>query len=674
MSEHSPTKTYRSPPYRKVRAFAFDPGISRKIETFGINEVTMRVPWDTSPDDYLQKKAGQKDSQQKIGPGPVDSYLEVVDFDPASRVFYHPVDLMDPHLLAQDGLPPSEGNPQFHQQMVYAVARTTIGHFESALGRRILWSPRWTKVDEEYREEYIPRLRIYPHAFRDANAYYNRDKKALLFGYFPAPSADSGCTMPGETIFTCLSHDIIAHETTHAIIDGLHPRFFEPSNADVPALHEALADVVALFQHFTYPEVLKHQIARTRGDLEKQNMLGELAYQFGHAIGLYGALRDAIGGYDKDHKWIPGKPDPEKIRTTIECHDRGSIFVAAIFDAYLAIYTSRIRDLIRIASGGTGILPEGEIHPDLVNRLSQEAAKTARHMLQMCIRALDYSPCVDPEIGDYLRALITADRDLVNDDPHNYRLAVIEAFRQWGMYPRDVWNLSIDSLAWPHPDPSQQIQFRSLFNDTDWMKEIVSDWDTKKDRKKIQETAKNARRHLQEIFMRSESVEAAEAAGLLMKNPSPSVYLKGNRPAVEVHSIRPARRTGPDFQNSLELVIEVTQRRRGYLDPNKQAEVDSDTTNAKPPRPDFILRGGCTLIVDPLSGEVRYCISKSIMDGERLNRMRDFIHNSFTGSLYATYFGNPYLEYYQQRVDEARAGEPSVNLFALHNQLYRREA
>jgi serine/threonine protein kinase len=38
--------------------------------------------------------------------------------------------LDDPDVLAQDGLAPSEGNPQFHQQMAYAVAMTTIRNFE----------------------------------------------------------------------------------------------------------------------------------------------------------------------------------------------------------------------------------------------------------------------------------------------------------------------------------------------------------------------------------------------------------------------------------------------------------------------------------------------------------------------------------------------------------------
>ena len=35
-------------------------------------------------------------------------------------------------------------------------------------------------------EPFVRRLRIYAHALRERNAYYSPDKKALLFGYFPA--------------------------------------------------------------------------------------------------------------------------------------------------------------------------------------------------------------------------------------------------------------------------------------------------------------------------------------------------------------------------------------------------------------------------------------------------------------------------------------------------------
>ncbi len=113
----------------------------------------------------------------------------------------------------------------------------------------------------------MPRLRIYPHAMREANAFYNPQKKALMFGYFTATDQNPGTHLAGGTVFACLSHDIIAHETTHAILDGIHRRFMENTHPDALAFHEAFADIVALFQHFSFPEVLRHQIAKTRGDL-----------------------------------------------------------------------------------------------------------------------------------------------------------------------------------------------------------------------------------------------------------------------------------------------------------------------------------------------------------------------------------------------------------------------
>ena len=61
-------------------------------------------------------------------------------------------------------------------------------------------------------------------------------------------------------------------------------------------------------------------------------------------------------------------------------------------------------DLRRIATKGTGILPEGDIHPDLAKRFADEAVKAAGRVLTICIRAIDYLPPVDITFGDYLRA------------------------------------------------------------------------------------------------------------------------------------------------------------------------------------------------------------------------------------------------------------------------------
>ncbi len=434
-----------TPNIRRLRGYSFDPSLSVQLETALVNEAVFKVRW-----------------EKKLEKGPVGEYVEVVDYDPASQCFYAPVDLDDPYVLAQDGLMPSESNPQFHQQMVYAVTMTTIQNFERALGRRALWSSYRRGKERDF----LQRLRIYPHALRQANAYYSPDKKALLFGYFPASSSAPGDHIPNGIVFTCLSHDIIAHETTHALLDGMHRRFIENSHRDTLAFHEAFADIVALFQHFSFPEVLRQQIAKTRGDLASQSLLGQLAQQFGKAIGHYGALRDAIGKYDeKEEKWTPHKPDPTEYQTVLEPHARGAILVAAVFEAFLSIYKCRITDLLRIASNGTGVLTPGELHPDLVNRLADEASKSAQHVLNMCIRALDYCPPVDISFGDYLRAIITADMDLYCEDELGYRIAFIEAFRRRGIYPRNIRTLSEESLSWETVhEEDQQVVFQFLAN------------------------------------------------------------------------------------------------------------------------------------------------------------------------------------------------------------------
>lgn len=596
------------PRERRLRVFAFDPSVGVQLETAGINEVTLAVPWerDDSGKDILQ-------------PGPVGEYVEVIDHDPASGAFYQPIDLNDSAIVAQDGLPPSESNPQFHQQMVYAVTMRTIRNFERALGRLALWSPHRGQVDERWTEEYVPRLRIHPHALREANAYYSPDKKALLFGYFPAAVGTEGTRATPLNVFTCLSHDIVAHEVTHALLDGIHRRFNESSNLDVLAFHEAFADIVALFQHFSLPDVLRHQIAATRGDLASQNRLGELAQQFGQAIGKRGALRSAIGEVDEDTgTWRPREPDPDDYARLTEPHERGSILVAAVFDAFLTMYKGRVADLLRIASEGTGVLPAGQLHPDLVDRLAEEAAASAQHVLDMCIRALDYCPPVDITFGDYLRAIVTADFEFDPvDDQHN-RVAFAEAFRRYGIVPDKVRTLSVDGLLWRSaadaPDEDENVVIGLVKN---WAADIGS-W--------------NLSRSRQELFELMRAKRAELHAYLESKLDLDSAVLSGIDPNLkfEVHSIRPSMRVDWNEQSRLQWVIELTQRIPQYLD-----EAASHNGAA----PDYYFRGGCTLLADAETGKVRYSIKKPLNE-ERQRRLRRYLVEEGNESLAATYFGD----------------------------------
>jgi Subtilase family len=584
-----------TPVKRSLQVFAFDPLAGLKLETVDLNNTTIDVRW------------------EDLKPGPVGDYLEVVDVDPATGVCYAPVDLNHPLPLSQAGLSPSESDPQFHQQMVYAVAMKTISHFEHALGRVALWAPRIVKEKGEVKSYYVPRLRIYPHALREANSFYSPEKAAVLFGYFPASESNPGQNLPGQTVFCCLSHDIVAHETTHALLDGLHRRFREPTNVDVLAFHEAFSDIVALFQHFTVPEALRHQIAKTRGDLSQQNLLGELAQQFGQGIGQYGALRSAIGDFDKSGKWAPAQPSNEDYQSVTEAHLRGAILVAAVFDAFLKIYQKRTVDLVRLATGGTGVLPEGEIPHILIERLAREASKTASHVLNMCIRALDYCPPMDITFGEYIRALITADYDLVPDDDLGYRVAFTEAFRRRGIYPQLVRSLSTESVRWASPELDLNID--------EVLEKMSLTWDLHANRRGAYQSSTQNAAIFHDWLKNKVTDDQALSLGFYRSRKEMTVGNEtGTLSSFEVHSVRPVRRVGPDGQQQLDLVVEITQTWR-------PARRLGDK-----------YRGGSTLIIGLEDRRVRYTIRKRVAHADRIGTQQSFRLSMMGSSIRSNYF------------------------------------
>ncbi|MGY2996898.1 hypothetical protein [Mesorhizobium sp. URHB0026] len=614
-------RSYPPPALRHLQVYAFDPQASTRLESASFNVAVISLPWE------------QEELDELLAPGPVNSYLEVIDIDPVSDQFYDPIDLNDPFLLAQDGLRPSEGDPRFHQQMVFAVAMKTIRAFERALGRVVLWSPTWNQTTASY--EPVERLRIYPHALREPNAYYSPDKKALLFGYFRSSARDTGANW----VFTALSHDVVAHETTHAILDGLHRRYTEATSVDSLAFHEAFADIVALLSHFTLSEAVYNEISVNGGSLDERTLMSGLAKQFGAAVGRAGALREAI-----DDK-IDGLPDPTLLQSLVEPHDRGAVLVAAIFDAFLTIYSRRTADLLRIANVTLEKGVRHDLHPDLAARLTREAVKSADHVLRMCIRSLDYLPPVDVRFGEFLRALITADFDLVPDDPYGYRLAVIEAFRRRGIVPSGCLSLAVDSLVWERPDDDLSV---------DDIKGL--DLEARFKRSEATALAESNRKIFASWFYGTDPNDEKwqQACGVIFNEklrecgPLPTVSRWPDRndgrtrkyPAVDVHSVRTTRRAGPDGQDIRQLIVEVSQRRRGFFKVVDQESQDADT-GGEIRAQDFVFRGGATLIFDLRNRKLRYAIRKRIDDGDRLAEQREFLdqHRNL-GALGAAYGDN----------------------------------
>ncbi|MBV6272579.1 hypothetical protein KVP09_06570 [Alcaligenaceae bacterium CGII-47] len=357
---------------------------------------------------------------EPIHPGPCGARIKVVDYDASRDRLYLP--RRGGYESARAWADPFAGesdatllaDPTFHQQNVYAIAMQVIGAFETALGRRVNFGFSGHQ------------LHIAPHAFADANAYYSREDRSLSFGYFPIGKM--------QTVYTCLSHDVVAHETTHALLDGLRPRYIDPSSADQAGFHEGFADLVALLSVLSQGRLIEAvfesakifnngrklvDLAQIDAQFLKQSALLGLAEQMSNVIpnGVATALRRSVL-LTPNRRWL-SDPDYE------EPHQRGEILVAAIMNAFLTVWSERIRALL---STGGGLIDGG--------RVIEEGATGAQHLLTMCLRALDYAPPTDLQFGDFLSALLTADRETVPDDSkYGYRDKVRAQFALWGVNP-----------------------------------------------------------------------------------------------------------------------------------------------------------------------------------------------------------------------------------------------
>lgn len=541
---------------------------------------------------------------EELKRGPIGERLEVVDYDGYAKKYYDAVNLDDPAILMQGGLDPSEADPHFHQQMVYAVASRTLSNFDRALGRRINMA----------KGSRLTRLRLLPHAFRGRNAFYDQELHAVLFGYFNADT-DSGTNIPEQKILTCLSHDIIAHEMTHAIVDRLRRYSLEPTNVDVLAFHEGFSDIVALFQHFSFPNLVKREIQRKRGDLQQPTVLIELAQQFGFATGRGRSLRSALG-------------DPTAtLEGTSEAHDRGAVLVAAVFDGFFQTYRTRIRDLVRIATGGSGELPPGDLQIDLAGLVAAEASRTAQRQLDMCIRAFDYLPPVDITFGDYLRAMVTADFDLNPDDTWGQRSALIEGFRRRGIYPEGVTSLAEESLRWPVATGLPPLT-DSLENLLPQLLRIEADRFSQRSREA--ETLRTSNRQTISAPEEEEESDAppgadvskqlALALGDYARANAESLFLRPDL-KVSVPRFNAVFRVASSGRLLIELVAQFVQTDRSEIDTLLGIPIDR--------------RGGTTIVVG-VDGILRYAIAKPLphdgLPGSikaaatlRLDRQKQFI-------------------------------------------------
>jgi hypothetical protein len=273
--------------------------------------------------------------------------------------------------------------------------------FETAdvLGRPLRWA-----FDGE-------QLLVVPRAGKMPNAFYHRDSRSLQFFFIDDPKKE------GKLVYTCLSPDIVAHETTHAILDGIAPDLYNATSPQSLAMHEAIADVGAVMLAVKTPWLLKRIMDETGGDLTNAKAFNRIADQFGAAI--YG---DDTDGNDPDHGKRPLRDLYNDItmldsrgKDLNEPHDLSNVLSGSLY-RYLIDEYEKIR----------GELYELRAQPNLTDEEKTKLRfsisglalfKASGKLKRIAFRALDYLPPGEISFADYGRAIVAADEYSNPRDP-----------------------------------------------------------------------------------------------------------------------------------------------------------------------------------------------------------------------------------------------------------------
>ena len=206
------------------------------------------------------------------------------------------------------------GTDAFDAVHSYAVVRETLTMYQRALaGAALPWE--WNSPTN------TDRLNVFPHAGVTQNAYYSRGEKALKFFYF-----DTSAPPPVHRVFTCRSLDIVAHETGHAILDGLKPHWLDFAGPpQTGGLHESFGDLTAIFLALSQFDQVEAIIAQTKANLHDKTFLADLAEEFGLALGRPNGLRNADNNFKLSD-------------VGTEVHAISQVFTGAIYDVLADIF------------------------------------------------------------------------------------------------------------------------------------------------------------------------------------------------------------------------------------------------------------------------------------------------------------------------------------------------
>jgi hypothetical protein len=371
-------------------------------------------------DPQSSKLAGLDDFEEFISreedfflDGPVSRRVAVLDFDAQSGEILTGARFVPPAGKKKHGgyeIPPEQGvyGRAFQQVCAFATVLRTMYLFEEpdALGRRLNWAFG------------SPQLLVIPRAGEWPNAFYDRESHSLQLFY--TPKAD------GELAYSCLSRDVLSHETGHAILDGIAPDLYNALAPQSLAIHEALADLTALLMSFRSEKLRKAVLKATSGSIADSTAFSTMAPEFGQARDPSGNsryLRSLLNNktLDRAEKGLDGDGLPKRVNR-YDPHSLCQVLSGALYTVMVKIHQSLATDY---SKSGWALFVGGE------------------RFKRMILRALDYLPPGEASFGDYGRAILAADQAAHPKDGQE-REWICEEFVKRAMVP-DLKALEVET-------------------------------------------------------------------------------------------------------------------------------------------------------------------------------------------------------------------------------------
>jgi hypothetical protein len=276
-------------------------------------------------------------------------------------------------------------SPQFDAVHTFTVVRQTLTMYQRALAASGSDSPlpwQWNSSAD------TTPLAIFPHGLPNVmNAFYSRSQSCLKFGDFVPSGAPA-------RMYTCRSFDIVAHETGHAVLDGLKPDWLLANNPpQTGGLHEAFGDLTAVFLTLSQLDQCEAVIAQTRADLHDKTFLADIAEQFGLALGRSNGLRNADN-------------DITLSAAGTQVHAISQVFTGAVYDILADIFDHE---------RNPGVLDDAAV-------LHQAGVYLKGLLLRALIAAPDFAASYADVVNEMLR-IVTAD-----NKPADYRNFIRDRF------------------------------------------------------------------------------------------------------------------------------------------------------------------------------------------------------------------------------------------------------